>query len=136
MIKKTAELADQTARTNAYIAQMNDGLQTADQLQGMLFTAAQNSGTAYSEVVKTVGALNASAGGTFSSNQEAVAFTELMNKQFVASGTDQEDQSAVMGKLTAAMGEGVINTDMFSELEARIPQIGTLLSNAFGIGRA
>ena len=136
MIKKTAELADQTARTNAYIAQMNDGLQTADQLQGMLFTAAQNSGTAYSEVVKTVGALNASAGGTFSSNQEAVAFTELMNKQFVASGTDQEDQSAVMGKLTAAMGEGVINTDMFSELEARIPQIGTLLSNAFGIGQA
>ena len=136
IIKKTAELADQTARTNAYIAQMNDGLQTADQLQGMLFTAAQNSGTAYSEVVKTVGALNASAGGTFSSNQEAVAFTELMNKQFVASGTDQEDQSAVMGKLTAAMGEGVINTDMFSELEARIPQIGTLLSNAFGIGQA
>ena len=119
IIKKTAELADQTARTNAYIAQMNDGLQTADQLQGMLFTAAQNSGTAYSEVVKTIGALNASAGGTFSSNQEAVAFT-----------------SAVMGKLTAAMGEGVINTDMFSELEARIPQIGTLLSNAFGIGQA
>lgn len=136
MIRKTVELADQTARTNAYIAQMNDGLQTASQLQGMLFTAAQNSGTAYSEVVKTVGALNASAGGTFSSNQEAVVFTELMNKQFVAGGTDQEDQSAVMGKLTDAMGEGVINTDMFSELETRIPQIGTLLSNAFGIGQA
>lgn len=136
MIRKTVELADQTARTNAYIAQMNDDLQTASQLQGMLFTAAQNSGTACSEVVKTVGALNASAGGTFSSNQEAVVFTELMNKQFVAGGTDQEDQSTVRGKLTDAMGEGVINTDMFSELETRIPQIGTLLSNAVGIGQA
>ena len=114
MIRKTVELADQTARTNAYIAQMNDDLQTASQLQGMLFTAAQNSGTACSEVVKTVGALNASACGTFSSNQEAVVFTELMNKQFVAGGTDQEDQSTVRGKLTDAMGEGVINTDMFS----------------------
>ncbi|MCR2025246.1 tape measure protein [Anaerotruncus colihominis] len=136
IIKKTTELADQTARTNAYIAQMNDGLQTADQLQGMLFTAAQNSATAYSEVVKTAGALSASAGGAFSSNQEAVVFTELMNKQFVAGGTDQQDQAAVMGKLTNAMGAGVIKADMFSELEARIPQIGTLLSNAFGIGQA
>ena len=58
------------------------------QMQEMIYQAAQRSRGEYIGMMGTVAGLKAQTGDTFSSVREAVAFTELLQKQFKIAGTD------------------------------------------------
>lgn len=112
---------DEVSQTNARLNIMNDGLQSAAQLQDMVYAAAQRSRTAYMQTADMVGKLGQRAGNAFSSSAETVAFAEQMNKQFALAGTSQDKAAAATSKLTQALGTGVLRSEDFNTLMETAP---------------
>lgn len=107
-IKGLTELSDSYASATARIDAMNDGLQTTEQLQEMIYQSAQRSRTSYQDLTKTISKLGANAGQAFGSTQEIVAFGEILNKQFVLGGASQQEIASATLQLTQALGSGVL----------------------------
>ena len=100
--------ADMLTQSTARIDRMNDGLQTTEQVQEMIFQAAQRSRGSYSDMLDSVSKIGSMAGDAFSSTEEVVAFAEQLSKQFALAGSSSEEQAGAMRQLTQAMGAGVL----------------------------
>ena len=107
-VRKAIALSDELALTQARLNNINDGLQTTAELQEMIYQAAQRSRGEYIGMIGTVAGLKAQTGDTFSSVREAVAFTELLQKQFKIAGTDATGIASTMYNLTQALSTGVL----------------------------
>ena len=95
-IKEVFNLSDELTQTTARLNMMNDGQQTTAELQQMIFESAQRSRGSYQETADAVAKMGIMAQGAFNSNEELVAFSEQLNKQFAIAGTSQEGISAAM----------------------------------------
>ena len=85
-IKKALDLSDTVAQTTARLDLMNDGLQSTEELQKMIYQSAQRSRGAYKDTANTVSRLGIVAKDAFNSNAETIAFAEQLNKHFVIGG--------------------------------------------------
>lgn len=103
-VKAVMDFSDKYSRQNSDLQSVNDGSQTQAELQNKVYATAQNSRTSYDSTVSTVSTLGALSKDNFKSNDEAIYFTELMNKAF--SGLSTEDATAGIQKLTNAMVAG------------------------------
>ena len=103
---KGMSIADEFTNTSARLNLINDGLQTQAELQDKIFAAANRSKGAYSSMADAVAKLQLNAGEQFKTNDEAIAFTELLQKSFKVGGTSGTEQSSAMLQLTQAMGAG------------------------------
>lgn len=107
-VKKVINLSDSVAQTTARLDLMNDGLQTTEQLQEMIFASAERSRGQYLGTAAAVAQLGSQAKSAFSSNAELIAFSEQLNKNFIISGTAQEGIAAATLQLTQGMASGVL----------------------------
>lgn len=107
-VKKIINLSDSVAQTTARLDLMNDGLQTTEQLQEMIFASAERSRGQYLGTAAAVAQLGSQAKGAFSSNAELIAFSEQLNKNFIIAGTAQEGIAAATLQLTQGMASGVL----------------------------
>lgn len=103
---KIIGLSDEMTQTTARLDLMNYGLQTTEELQQMIFDSAQRSRGAYQTTADAVAKLGMQARSAFSGNEELVAFTEQLNKNFVIAGTSAQGVESVMLQLTQAMASG------------------------------
>lgn len=103
---KIIGLSDEMTQTTARLDLMNYGLQTTEELQQMIFQSAQDSRGAYQTTADAVAKLGMQARSAFSGNEELVAFTEQLNKNFVVAGTSTQGVESVMLQLTQAMAAG------------------------------
>lgn len=122
-LKKVFDLSDTMTQTTARLNMMNDGLQTTEELQNMIFAAAQRSRGSYQESADAVAKMGIMAKDAFNSNAELVAFVEQLNKQFTIAGTSQEGISAAMLQLTQAMGSGVLRGEELNSVFEQAPTI-------------
>lgn len=122
-VKKVIELADEYSNTTARLDLMNDGLQTTEELQRMIYNSAQRSRGAYSDVANNVARLGIVAKDAFSSNAETVAFAEQLNKHFVIGGASAQEMSAVSLQLSQALGSGVLRGDELNSVFEQAPTI-------------
>ncbi len=122
-LKKVFDLSDELTQTTARLNMMNDGLQTTEELQNMIFASAQRSRGAYQATADAVSKMGIMAGDVFNSNAELVAFVEQLNKQFTIAGTSQEGVSAAMLQLTQAMGSGVLRGEELNSVFEQAPTI-------------
>lgn len=122
-IKKMFDLSDEMTSTTARLNMMNDGLQTTDQLQKMIFASAQRSRGSYQDTAEAVSKMGILARDAFSSNAEAIVFVEQLNKQFAIAGTSQEGIKAAMLQLTQAMGSGVLRGEELNSVFEQAPTI-------------
>lgn len=122
-LKKVFDLSDELTQTTARLNMMNDGLQTTEELQNMIFASAQRSRGAYQATADAVSKMGIMAGDAFNSNAELVAFVEQLNKQFTIAGTSQEGVSAAMLQLTQAMGSGVLRGEELNSVFEQAPAI-------------
>lgn len=109
-------LSDQLTSTTARLNLMNDGLQTTQDLQNMIYLSAERARGSYQATADAVSKLGLMAGDAFSSSEEIIAFMEQVNKQFTIAGTEAAGIDAAMLQLTQAMGSGVLrgeNTTAF-----------------------
>lgn len=116
-------LSDQMISTTARLDMMNDGLQTTQELQDMIFLSAERSRGAYQATADAVSKLGLMAGNAFSSSKEIIAFMEQVNKQFVIAGTEASGIDAAMLQLTQAMGSGVLRGEEYNSILDQAPNI-------------
>jgi tape measure domain-containing protein len=131
-VKGIADISDQFVRTKARLDLMNDGLQTTEQLQNMVYQSSQRSRASYTDTASVVAKLGILAKDAFSSNQEAVAFAEQMNKQFKIGGASLEEQTAGMYQLTQAMASGKLQGDEFRSIRENAPMLAQAISEFTG----
>jgi tape measure domain-containing protein len=130
--KQIIEMSDEMALTKARLDLMNDGLQTTDQLQEMIFESAQRARTSFLDTAQVVSKLGILAGDAFSSNQEMVYFAELMNKQFKIGGASLQEQTAAMYQLTQAMAAGRLQGDEFRSIMENAPMLAQAIADHMG----
>ena len=128
-IKNVVSLSDNNASTTARMNLINDGTQSTDELKNKVYEAAQRSRSDYMGMSSTVTKLALQAEKSFSSNDEVIAFTELMNKNFVVGGSSATEQSAAMYQLTQAMSAGKLQGDEFRSIRENAPLLASAIED-------
>lgn len=134
-IKKGMDITDEFANTSARLNLINDGLQTQLELQDKIFAAADRSKGAYGDMANAVSRLQLLAGDAFASNDETIAFTELLQKSFKVGGAGSSEQSAAMLQLSQAMASGRLQGDEFVSISENAPLILEAISKYTGKSR-
>ena len=116
-------LSDQLTTTTARMNLMNDGLQTTQDLQNMIYLSAERARGSYQATADAVSKLGLMAGDAFGSSQEIIAFMEQINKQFTIAGTEAAGIDAAMLQLTQAMGSGVLRGEEYNSILEQAPNI-------------
>ena len=116
-------LSDQLTSTTARLNLMNDGLQTTQDLQNMIYLSAERARGSYQATADAVSKLGLMAGDAFSSSEEIIAFMEQVNKQFTIAGTEAAGIDAAMLQLTQAMGSGVLRGEEYNSILGQAPNI-------------
>lgn len=136
-IKDVAAAATQTAdeltSIRSRINLINDGSQTTAQIMEKVYDAAQRSRGSYTDMADSVAKLNMLAKDAFSSNDEAIAFVEQLNKQFKISGASVQEASAAMYQLTQAMAAGKLQGDEFHSIMENAPLLAQSIANEMGL---
>lgn len=122
-VKKAINLSDEMTQTTARLGMMNDGLQTTEELQQMIFASAQRSRGSYQETADAVSKLGLNAGDAFNSTAEMVAFAEQLNKQFVIAGTETAAMEGATRQLVQALGSGTLRGDELNSIFEAAPNI-------------
>ncbi|HGS8878973.1 TPA: tape measure protein [Clostridioides difficile] len=134
-IESITKAADTIASTKARLNLMNDGLQTTEQLNKMIYLSAQSARASYADTAAQVSKLGILAGEAFGSSAEVVKFAELMNKSFVIGGTSASEASAAMYQLTQAMAAGKLQGDEFRSIMENAPLLATKIAESMGKGK-
>lgn len=116
-------LSDQLTSTTARLNLMNDGLQTTQDLQNMIYLSAERARGSYQATADAVSKLGLMAGDAFGSSEEIIAFMEQVNKQFTIAGTEAAGIDAAMLQLTQAMGSGVLRGEEYNSILEQAPNI-------------
>lgn len=129
------QATDTYVSNGARLDLINDGLQTQEELQDKIYQAAQRSRGEYNAMVNTVAKLGLLAGDAFKSNNELVAFTELMNKSFKISGASTQESTNAMYQLTQAMASGRLQGDEYRSIIENAPMLANAIADYCGVSR-
>lgn len=127
--------SDAYTSTAARLDLINDKTQTQAKLQEKVYQAAQRSAMGYNEMAGSVAKLNLLAGDSFSGNNEAIRFSELMGKAFSISGATTQDKSSAMLQLTQAMASGKLQGDEFRSISESAPLLAQAIADAMGVSK-
>ena len=122
-VSAALNLSDQLTSTTARLNLMNDGFQTTQDLQNMIFLSAERARGSYQATADAVSKLGLMAGDAFGSSEEIIAFMEQVNKQFTIAGTEAAGIDAAMLQLTQAMGSGVLRGEEYNSVLEQAPNI-------------
>lgn len=132
-IKQIIGLADSMTQTTARLDLMNDGLQTTAELQDMIMKSANRSRASYQATADAVSKMGIMAKDAFNSNEELIAFSELINKQFTIAGTSAAGVDAAMLQLTQAMSSGVLRGEELNSVFEQAPTIIQTIADYLGV---
>ena len=127
------ETADSMSQMQAKLGIINDGLQTTEQLNNMIFSSAQRSRGSYEETANLVARLGQNAQEAFKSNAEAVLFAENLNKAFKIAGATQQEQASVILQLSQALGSGILRGQEFNAVMAGAPNVIRQIADYMGV---
>lgn len=127
------QTADELTSIRSRINLINDGSQTTAQIMEKVYDAAQRSRGSYTDMADSVAKLNMLAKDAFSSNDEAIAFVEQLNKQFKISGASVQEASAAMYQLKQAMAAGKLQGDEFHSIMENAPLLAQSIANEMGL---
>lgn len=125
-IKNTLNLSDTMTQTTARLSLIVDDGGSVEELQNKIFASAQNSRGLYMATADAVSKLGMQAANAFSSNDELINFTELLNKSFVNAGTSIQGVDSVMLQLTQSMSAGKLQGE---ELNAILDNAAPIVQN-------
>lgn len=128
-----AQTADELTSIRSRINLINDGSQTTAEIMNKIYGAANRSRGSYIDMADSVAKLNMLAKDAFSSNNEAIAFVEQLNKQFKISGASVQEASAAMYQLTQAMAAGKLQGDEFHSIMENAPLLAQSIAQQMGL---
>ncbi len=127
--KNTLGASDQLTLTTARLNLMNDGLQTTAELSREIFESAERSRASYTDTAAAISKLGILAGKSFAGNDEIIAFTELMNKNFKVGGASATEQASAMYQLTQAMAAGKLQGDEYRSIIENAPLLASAIKD-------
>lgn len=133
LVGMAIQFSDAMTSTTARIGMMNDGLQTTDQLQQMIFQSADRSRASFLDTATIVSRLGQNAREAFSSNAETVRFAETLNKMFKISGATQEEMSSASLQLTQALSSGVLRGEELNSVFEAAPNVIREIADYMGV---
>ena len=128
-IQKLVGLSDRVAGNTARLSLMVDDGGSVKELEDKIFASAQRARGNYLDTVDVVAKLGITAGKAFGSNDEIIAFTELMNKNFIIAGASAQEQSAAMYQLTQAMASGRLQGDEYRSIIENAPLLASSIED-------
>lgn len=132
LAKSFLGFSDAQAQVNARMNLINDGQQTTAELNELIYQSALRAKSSYFDTADAVSKMGLNAKNAFSSNQELIAFTEQVNKQFKIGGASAQDQSNAMVQLTQAMAAGVLRSQDLNSILAAAPGIARTIEESMG----
>ncbi|MBS5955393.1 MAG: tape measure protein [Clostridiales bacterium] len=131
-LKKSADLTDTYTNTAARLKMVNDGTQTQVELQNKIFAAANRARGSYTDMASAVAKMNLLAGDNFGSNDEAIGFTELLQKSLKVSGAGKSEQDSAFLQLSQAMAAGKLQGDEFRSVMENAPMVANAIAKYMG----
>lgn len=125
-MKNALNLSDTMTQTTARLSLIVDDGGSVEELQNKIFASVQNSRGLYMATADAVSKLGMQAASAFSSNDELIGFTELLNKSFVNAGTSMQGVDSVMLQLTQSMAAGKLQGE---ELNAVLDNAAPIVQN-------
>ncbi|RCX22593.1 tape measure domain-containing protein [Fontibacillus phaseoli] len=131
-LKPAMDFSDAYVNTFYRLDSVNDKLQTSKQLHDKVFAAAQRSRGDYMSMASSVAEMGKAAPKAFKTNDEMIAFQELLNKSYKVEGKSESDQKSGTGKLTQVMAAGKFQGSDFSSMTEYAPMLADAVSKYTG----
>lgn len=122
-VQKLVEMSDSLVTSKSRLDMMNDGLQTTDELYNMIYQSAQRARSSLDGMTDVVARFGNNAKDAFSSNEEVVAFSELVQKQMTIAGASTQESANAMLQLSQALGSGVLRGDELNSIFKQAPNM-------------
>ncbi len=134
-LKGGMDATDTYTNTGARLSMITSSPEEQTALKGDIFAAARRSRGDYTDMANAVAKMKMLAGDTFGTNQEAVGFTELLNKSLKVSGAGQAEQNSAFLQLTQAMAAGKLQGDEFRSVMENAPMVANAISQYMGVSK-
>lgn len=131
-VKKGMDLTDVYTSTNARLGMITNSLAEQRSLQNDIFAAAKRARGSYTEMASAASKMRMLAGDSFGSNQEAVAFTELLTKSLKVSGAGTAEQNSAFLQISQAMAAGRLQGDEFRSVMENAPMVANAIAQYMG----
>lgn len=131
-VKKGMDITDSYINTNARLGMITSNPEEQVALQADVFAAAKRSRGDYVEMANATAKMRMLAGDSFTSNQEALGFMELLNKSLKVSGAGNAEQSSAFLQLTQAMAAGKLQGDEFRSVMENAPMVANAIADYMG----
>ena len=122
-VEQIIDTSDSLAQTTSRLDMMNDGLQSTNELVNMVYAAAQDSRGSFNEMADVVARFGNNAKEAFSSSEEVVAFTDLIQKQMTIAGASTQEAANAQLQLSQALGSGVLRGDELNSIFDQSPNL-------------
>lgn len=122
-MKSLVNLSDTVTNNKARLSLVVDDGGSVEELENKIFASADRARADYLNMTSSVSKLSLNAGSAFKSNDETIAFAELLNKQFAISGAQQQEISSATLQLTQALGSGVLRGEELNAVFEASPNI-------------
>ena len=133
--KAGMDTTDTYTNTKARLGMITESPEEQNALQQDVFAAASRARGSYTDMANATAKMVMLAGDTFSGengNQEALAFTELLQKSLKVSGAGQGEQDSAFLQLTQAMAAGKLQGDEFRSVMENAPMVANAIAEYMG----
>ncbi|MDE5910254.1 MAG: tape measure protein [Lachnospiraceae bacterium] len=122
-IMNAIDISDQLASSKVKLDLMNDGMRTTEELQDLIFVAAERSRGSYLDMTNSIARFGTLAKDAFHSTEEVVAFSEQLNKQFIISGASTAEMRDITSQLTQALATGTLTGAELNSIFGKAPTV-------------
>lgn len=129
-VQKVLDVSDELAMTTARLNTMNqafneiNGTATeTDTIVKQIYASAQNARGSFGDMVAVVAKFGNNARDAFASQDEVIAFANLIQKQMTIAGASTQEASNAMLQLSQALGSGVLRGDELNSIFEQAPNL-------------
>lgn len=127
------ETADTLTNTTARVSLIRQEGETTEEVMQKIYQSAQNARGSYIDMASSVAKLGTNAKEAFSSTDEIINFTNLVQKQFAIAGATTSESNNAMLQLTQAMGSGVLRGDELNSIFENAPNLIRNVAEYMGV---
>lgn len=129
-VQKVLDVSDELTMTTARLDQMNqafneiNGTATeTDTIVKQIYVSAQNARGSFGDMAAVVAKFGNNARDAFASQDEVIAFANLIQKQMTIAGASTQEASNAMLQLSQALGSGVLRGDELNSIFEQAPNL-------------
>lgn len=131
-MKSLVNLSDTTTSNKSRLELIVDDNGSVAELENKIFAMSNRTRSDFIATSNVISKLGILAGENFKNNDEIIAFTELMNKNFAISGASIQEQTSAMYQLTQAMAAGKLQGDEFRSIMENAPLLAEAIAEYTG----